>query len=407
MGLRATRFDIMRPSVLASGNDAIEMTMTSGVFLMKTHAAVLWEAPGKWKVEEVDLDDPGPTEVLVEMVATGLCHSDDHFTTGDMASGHMPIIGGHEGSGIVRKVGEHVVDIVAGDHVITSFIPACGKCRWCAMGMQNLCDNGAIILEGTQPTGGYRMHIGQTSVGTMSALGTFAEWQVFDQTSVVVIDNEVPLDVACLVACGVQTGFGSATNAAEVRPGDVVLIIGAGGVGMNAVQGASLAGAGHVVVVDPAPSKKEWAPKFGATEVFDNFAEADEFVRSITNGQGADSAVCTVGIVTNEIIGQAYGAIRKAGTVVITGVSSDHEEGVIPGLNAFSLAMFQKRIQGALYGMASPREAMPMLLRLYKDGRLKLDELITKRYELAEINEAYDDMRAGTNIRGIVEFAKA
>ena len=372
---------------------------------MKTRAAVLWEVPGKWQVQEVDLDDPGPTEVLVEMAASGMCHSDDHFAAGVMTIGGLPWIAGHEGSAIVRAVGAEVRDVRVGDHVVTSWIPACGKCRWCASGMQNLCDNFGVILNGTQPTGGFRMHSGTTGIGTMSALGTFAEWQVFDEVSIVKIDPSIPLDVACLVGCGVQTGFGSAINAAQVKPGDVVLIMGAGGVGMNAVQGAALAGAGHVVVVDPAPSKKAYAPAFGATEVFADFGEADAFVKSITNGQGADSAIVTVGVVRNEHIGRALSAIRKAGTVVVTGISSDTEEGTVPGLNAFHLAMFQKRIQGVLYGMASPREAMPKLLRYYQDGKLKLDELITKRYTLDEINQGYDDMHAGVNIRGIIEFS--
>jgi NDMA-dependent alcohol dehydrogenase len=371
---------------------------------MRTRAAVLWEAPGKWRVQEVDLDDPGPTEVLVEMVATGLCHSDDHLPAGDMPMKTLPAVGGHEGSGIVRAVGAEVHDLKPGDHVITSFIPACGKCRWCAMGMQNLCDNGALVLKGTKPSGGFRMHSAGTGIAAMSSLGTFAEWQVYDQISVVKIDPSIPLEVACLVACGVQTGFGSAVNAAAVRPGDVVLVMGAGGVGMNAVQGAALAGAGHVVVVDPAPSKKEYAPKFGATEVFAGFDDADAFVKSVTNGQGADSAIVTIGVVRNEHIGRAFGATRKGGTVVVTGIGSYRDDSPVPGFNAFTVAMYQKRIQGGLYGMASPREAMPMLLRYYQDGKLKLDELITARYTLDQINQGYDDMRAGVNIRGIIEF---
>ena len=374
---------------------------------MRTRAAVLWNQPGEWKVQEVELDEPGPTEVLVEMAATGLCHSDDHFATGDMTFGHLPTVGGHEGSGIVRQIGSEVHDFEVGDHVITAFIPACGTCKWCARGLQNLCDAGARILQGDQPAGGFRMHADSQDVGTMSALGTFAEWQVYDQISLVkVADKSLPLNTICLVACGVQTGFGSATTVADVRPGDVVLILGAGGVGMNAVQGAAQCGASHVVVVDPAPSKKDFAPRFGATEVFDNFAEADAFVKSVTYGQGADSAIVTIGVVTNEHIGQAYGAIRKAGTVVVTGVGNENDNTPIPGFNATNVAMYSKRIQGALYGMGSPRDVMPNLLTLYKAGRLKLDELVTKRYKLDDINQAYADMRAGVNIRGVIDFAQ-
>lgn len=371
---------------------------------MRTRAAVLWDQPGEWKVQEVELDEPGPTEVLVQMAATGLCHSDDHFTTGDMSVRQLPIIGGHEGAGVVRQAGSEVHDFEVGDHVITSFIPACGKCKWCARGLQNLCDAGARILIGDQPAGGFRIHADGHDVGTMAALGTFAEWQVYDQISLVKVDKSYDLHTICLVACGVQTGFGSAVTAADVRAGDVVLILGAGGVGMNAVQGAALSGASHVVVVDPAPSKKTYAPQFGATEVFDNFAEADAFVKSVTNGQGADSAIVTVGVVKNEHIGQAYGAIRKAGTVVVTGVSNERESAPVPGFNALSVAMLQKRIQGALYGMGSPRDVMPNLLGLYSAGRLKLDELVTKRYTLDDINQAYLDMRSGINIRGVIDF---
>ena len=156
----------------------------------------------------------------------------------------------------MRQVGAEVHDFEVGDHVLTSFIPACGKCKWCARGLQNLCDAGARTLIGDQPGGGFRAHADGSDIATMASLGTFAEWQVYDQISLVKVDKSLPLNTICLVACGVQTGFGSATNAAAVRPGDVVLVLGAGGVGMNAVQGASLSGASHVVVVDPAPSKR-------------------------------------------------------------------------------------------------------------------------------------------------------
>lgn len=372
---------------------------------MKTKAAVLHEAPGTWSVEELELDDPKWGEVLVEMVATGLCHSDDHISHGDIPPEHLPVVGGHEGAGVVRKVGPGVTDFEVGDHVLTSFIPGCGKCRWCASGMQNLCDNGALILIGHQLDGTFRMHTGDgKDVATMSLLGTFSEWQVYDQLSLVKIDNDIPLEVACLVACGVQTGFGSATTAGNVQRGDVVIVAGVGGVGMNAVQGARESGAAHVIVVDPVADKQKWALDFGATESFASFAESAERVAHLTNGQGADVVILTASIVDNGLIGEGLAAVRKAGTVVVTGVSAAAEDGNVPGLNAFHLAMMQKRIQGALYGMKSPREAMPMLLNMYRAGKLKLDELITKTYSLDQINDAYDDMRAGRNIRGVIHF---
>jgi S-(hydroxymethyl)glutathione dehydrogenase/alcohol dehydrogenase len=363
---------------------------------------MLWQQPGEWEVNEVDLDDPGPTEVLVEMVASGLCHSDDHTAKDDMVQ-PMPFVGGHEGSGIVRQVGSEVHDLEVGDHIITSFIPGCGRCRWCASGRQNLCDNGALIATGEQASGGFRMHVDGKDLATATTLGTFAEWQVFDQMSVTKIDKDIPLDVACLVSCGVQTGFGSAVNAAEVKPGDVVLIMGAGGVGMNAVQGAARAGAAHVVVVDPAPFKREKAPLFGATETFADYEQAADFVRSVTNWQGADCAIVTIGVVQGQDVTNAVDAIRKGGTVVVTGLVKEGDLGVA-NLNLWTVTMFQKRIQGSLFGMASPREAMPMLLRLYQAGQLKLDELITTRYTLDDINQGYADMHAGRNIRGIIDY---
>jgi S-(hydroxymethyl)glutathione dehydrogenase/alcohol dehydrogenase len=371
---------------------------------MKTRAAVLWEAPGEWVVQDVELDSPAPTEVIVEMSYAGLCHSDDHISMGDVSVGIYPLIGGHEGAGIVQEVGSEIHGIEVGDHVITSFIPACGKCRWCTTGSQNLCDNGMMMQAGTQPDGQFRVRAEGKIAGTSGGLGTFSEHQVVDQLSLIKIDESIPLDVACLVTCGVQTGFGSAINAAEVAPGDVVMVIGAGGVGMNSVQGAAMAGANNVVVVDTAPCKKDYAPIFGATEVFSDFDEATEFVRSITNGQGADSAILTAGVVTNELIGRAYAAIRKSGTVAVVGMSKETEEAIVPGFNAMSIGMYQKRIQGVLYGMGSPRADSPRLLSQYSAGKLKLNELITARYTLDEINKGYKDMRDGVNIRGIIEF---
>ncbi len=374
---------------------------------MKTRAAILRSAPSEWKIEEFELDDPGPTEVLVEMVATGLCHSDDHTAQGDMTMAQLPMVGGHEGAGIVRAIGSEVHDLAVGDHIVTSFIPACGTCRWCAMGMQNLCDNGALIMVGTQLDGTYRMRDKDgTPVGTGSMLGAFSEWQVYDRLSCVKIDKDVPLEVACLVACGVQTGLGSATKAGNVQPGDVVVVVGVGGIGMNAVQGAAMNGAGHVIAIDPVEQKRTWAIEFGATEAFESMASAAERLAGLTNGQGADVVILTPGILHNELIGEGYLAVRKAGTLVVTALGPDNEQGLIPGINAFMLSMFQKRIQGALYGMSSPREAVPMLLDLYRAGRLRLDELVTQTYALDEINKGYDDMRSGKNIRGVIRFGK-
>jgi NDMA-dependent alcohol dehydrogenase len=369
---------------------------------MKAKAAVLFEQPGKWEITDVDLDEPGFGEVLVEMVATGLCHSDDHMAVGDVPLGHLPFVGGHEGAGIVRQVGSGVVGLAEGDHIVASFIPACGKCTWCAAGRQNLCDLGSMILGGTQLDGTYRMHAGGTGLATSGMLGTFANWQVFDQSSCIKVRDDVPLNVACIVACAVPTGFGSAVYAAEVQVGDVVIVMGVGGIGMNAVQGAHYAGASHVIAVDPVAFKREKALELGATEAFETIGAAADFARSITNGQGAAAAIVTVGIVNGAVIGEAFSAIRKAGTVVVTSMGT-LEMADVP-ISLFELTMYQKRIQGALYGIHSPRLQVPMLIDRYLDGKLKLDELITNRYPLEQINDAYADMHSGRNIRGVIDF---
>jgi NDMA-dependent alcohol dehydrogenase len=371
--------------------------------MVSSRAALLWEQPGQWKVSTVEIDEPKEGEVLVEMVASGLCHSDDHLRTGDVPVEHLPICGGHEGAGIVRQVGPGVYGLEEGDHIITSFVPSCGRCKWCAQGLQQLCDNGALLLKGTQIDGTCRMHLDGVDIGTMTMLGTFSEWQVLDQLSCVKIRKDVPLETACIVACGVPTGWGSAVNGGMVRPGDVVIVMGVGGVGVNAVQGAAFAGAAHVIAVDPVQFKRDSALKLGATEAFAGMAEATEFAQSITNGQGADSAIVTVGKISGERIAEAFTAIRKAGTVVVTSQGSVTESDV--PINLFEISMYQKRIQGVMYGMSSPRSTIGNLVDLYAEGILKLDELITRRYRIDDIAQAYQDMHDGVNLRGVINFA--
>jgi S-(hydroxymethyl)glutathione dehydrogenase/alcohol dehydrogenase len=209
------------------------------------------------------------------------------------------------------------------------------------------------------------------------------------------------LETVCLLGCGVGTGFGSAVNAAEVRPGDTVIVAGVGGVGINAVQGASIAGAAVVVAVDPVPFKREMALKLGATHAYADVAEATEFVRSITDGQGADSAICTMDGPTGEDVAAAFEAISKGGTVVVTGMASHHTPAGIP-VHLLMLAAFEKRIQGCLFGMCAPATDILRQIDLYRAGRLKLDELVTQRYPLESINDAVADLLAGRNIRGVI-----
>jgi S-(hydroxymethyl)glutathione dehydrogenase/alcohol dehydrogenase len=369
---------------------------------MKTRAALLWEAPGRWQVSEVDLDPPKADEVLVRLGATGLCHSDDHFATGDIGLASLPFAGGHEGAGVVEEVGPGVRSLRPGDHIVTSFIPSCGRCRWCTTGQQNLCDNGALMLIGSQLDGTFRMHVEGRDVAQGGCISTFAERSVMPAASCIKIDADVPFDVACLVGCGVPTGFGSAVHAGHVAPGDVVIVMGTGGVGMNAVQGASFVGAARVLAVDPVPFKRDVALKLGATDACADVGEAAELARAITNGQGAYVAIVTVGVATGDHLGEAFAAIRKGGTVVATAAAAQASTGI--PVNLLELTMYQKRIQGSLYGMGSPAREIPLLIDLYKRGSLKLDELVTRRYSLDQINDAYADMHAGVNIRGVITF---
>ena len=369
---------------------------------MKTKAALLHSQPGKWEVTEVDLDGPKDHEVLVRMVAAGLCHSDDHVCTGDMPMMYFPVCGGHEGAGIIEEVDSAVLSVQPGDHVVMSFIPGCGRCRWCASGLQNLCDKGAGILTGMQFDGTFRMHNDGVPVGQMAAISTFSQYTIANEMSVVKIDDDIPLKEACLVGCGVPTGWGSAVVSAGVEPGDVTIVMGIGGIGINAVQGAKHAGAQRIIAVDPVEFKRETALALGATDACETINQAANLAQNLTNGQGADNAIVTTGILTGEHVAQAFSAIRKNGTVAVTGISKSTEVGI--PISLFELAMFQKRIQGVLYGSLSPSKDTPRLLSLYKAGHLKLTELITRTYDLDQINDGYADMHAGRNIRGVISF---
>ncbi len=370
---------------------------------MKSQAVVMLAQPGKWETVEVELDTPRQDELLVRLVASGMCHSDDHVGSGDLPVGMLPMCGGHEGAGIVEEVGPHTPDWKVGDRVILSFLPACGRCRWCASGMQNLCDNGLNTLMGVRPDGSARMTLDGQPVGQMAGISTFSQYTTAATMSAVHCPDDIPLDVACLTSCGVGTGWGSAVNSAEVRPGDVVIVMGVGGIGINAVQGASHAGASVVIAVDPVEFKRTTALQLGATHAFADMAEATEYARSITNGQGADSSIICVGVTTGEHIAEGFSAIRKAGTCVVTGLGKFLEIGI--PISAAELTLYQKRLQGSLFGAGSPTKDIPAMLDLYRKGRLKLDELITRRYTLDQVNEGYADMRAGINMRGIVDHA--
>lgn len=366
---------------------------------MKTKAAVLWGVGQDWEVTELDLDPPKEGEVLIRFVAAGLCHSDEHLRHGDLVP-RFPIVGGHEGAGIIEAIGPGVTRVKPGDHVVCAFIPSCGYCRFCSTGKQNLCDWGATILEGVMPDGTFRFHSRGQDLGGMCMLGTFSQYAVISQNSCVVVDDDIPLDVAVLVGCGVPTGWGSAVYAAEVTPGDTVVVYGIGGIGINAVQGAAFAGARDVIAVDPLAFKREKAREFGATHSVATAEEAQELAKRLTRGVGADKAIVTVDIVNEEVVQAAFDVIRKGGTAVITGLADPGKLTI--HLSGAVMTLWEKTVKGTLFGSANPIYEIKKILDLYKSGHVKLDELVTKKYRLEEVNQGYTDLLAGKNIRGVI-----
>ncbi len=368
---------------------------------MKTKAAVLWGLGQKWEVEEIELDPPNAHEVMVKMVASGLCHSDEHLVTGDIPV-PLPILGGHEGAGVVTEIGEGVTDVAVGDHVVMSFLPSCGKCSYCARGMTNLCDSGAALILGPQLDGTYRFHARGEDVGQMCLLGTFSEYTVVPDQSVVKIDEDIPLDKASLIGCGVPTGFGSVVRTGGVKPGDTVVVMGVGGIGINAVQGARIGGARNIIAIDPVEFKREKAMEFGATHAVKDADEAWELVAELTRGQLADICVITTDVAEGDYIAPALTLVGKRGKVVVTAIG--HPEQMEVKANLFELTLYEKQILGSLFGSSNPRHDIPRLLEMYRAGQLKLDELVTREYTLDEVNQGYEDMLAGKNLRGVIRF---
>jgi NDMA-dependent alcohol dehydrogenase len=383
---------------------------------MKCKAAVIHGVGQDWSVEEIEVDAPKAGEVLVQWTHAGLCHSDEHVYTGDFdppaeAKAMMgiesifPMIGGHEGAGIVKEIGEGVRSVAVGDHVSASFVPACGTCRYCSTGRQNLCDDGAGAFLPGMITDGTSRH--RTADGTdlllLAKLGTFSEYSCVAESQVIKIDADLPLESVCLVSCGVATGWGSATKRGNVRPGDTVVVVGCGGIGMNAVQGAAMAGAKRVVAVDPVEMKREKAMEFGATHTFSSMEEAMAPVMEMTMGQMAEVVIMTPGVLYGELMNLGTKLAGKGGTIVATAVAPLSQTSA--DINLSELTLWNKEIKGTIFGSLNPRADIPNLLSMYTAGTLKLDELITNRYPLADINEGYRAMRDGENIRGIVAHA--
>lgn len=369
---------------------------------MKTKGALLWELNSPWRVDEIELGDPVEGEVQVRMHAAGMCHSDYHLTTGATPMA-LPALGGHEGAGVITKVGRGVTGLEEGDHVVMAFIPACGNCPPCMKGFRSLCDRGAVLLSGKAIADGTnRIHAGSHEVSAMNLLGTFSPYMTVHQDSVVKIDKDVPFETAAIMGCAVPTGFGSATNVAEVKPGETVIIVGVGGIGMSALQGAVLSGARRVIAIDPVAFKRDQAVKFGATGVYPSMAEAIMPVMEETWGLMADKVIIAVGDMKGEYIEEALTLTAKTGTCVVTGMGSMVDADV--KLNLFLFTMLQKTLKGNIFGGGSSHIETPRLVGLYKSGLLRVDEMITATYKLEDINSGYQDMVDGKNIRGVITF---
>lgn len=350
-------------------------------------------------VEEIEVEAPRQGEVMIKLAACGVCHSDFSVTNGTIPF-PPPVVLGHEGAGVVIAVGEGVREIALGDHVVSSFVSMCGRCRYCQTGRPQLCDQASKAAY-TLPDGTVRTKDCEgRPLNIFSGCGVMAEFATLHTDNVVKIAPDIPLDRAALVSCGVMTGVGAVVNTARVTPGSIAVVFGAGGVGLNAIQGCALAGAAMIVAVDTSDAKLEMARTFGATQLLNAKGEENvvKALRKITGG-GADYAFECVGY--GEIAAQAYAVLRKGGIAVVVGVASQKDTTT---LRTASLTFEEKTLTGSYFGSARPREDFPRLLALYRSRRLKLDELITRRYPIDEAPLAFADLASGKNARGVIVF---
>lgn len=367
---------------------------------MKTQAAAMLSAGDDWQIVALDVDEPQAGEVLVEFTHAGLCFSDEHLRHGGL--GDLPVIGGHEGAGIVRAVGVGVTELAVGDHVAASFIPTCGKCYWCSGGHSNLCARAANSPGAADPAT-FRFSMEGAPIPANCGLGTFARHSVVSENSLIRVDPEIPLAAVAVASCGVLTGWGAAVHAAEVQPGSVVLVLGAGGVGVNAIQGAVLAGAREIVIVDMNPAKLEFAEQFGATRCFTSMDDAKAFLNEVNpDVGGADSVIIATGNTTAGIVSSAYEALGTRGTLVLAGMSQDvFDRNVqLPGTQ---IIFREQTVKGTIYGSCNPRRDIPMIMDLYSRGLIKLDELVSQTYPLPDIERGFSDLKSGINLRGVIE----
>jgi NDMA-dependent alcohol dehydrogenase len=361
-------------------------------------AAVLRAVGEPLAVEEVDLAPPGPGEVSVRLAASGVCHSDWNVISGATPN-PLPAVLGHEGAGIVEEVGDGIETVAEGDHVVLSWLPACGRCFYCRHGRPVLCDVAlADMFRGTLPGGALRLSQDGEPLYHYSYLSAFAERCVVPEGCCVRIREDAPLDVAALVGCAVMTGFGAAVHRARVEAGSAVVVYGAGGVGLSAVLGARFAGARSIVSADPVAFKRETALELGATHAVEP-AGAARLVADLTDGRGADVAIDAAG--APGIVAQAYDAVRRGGTVVAVGIPP---VGATADLPAPSLPREEKVVTGSFYGSCRPQIDMPLVIDLFMEGRLPLDRLVSRTFGLESVNDAFAAMNAGEVARAVVTF---
>lgn len=357
-------------------------------------AAVLTEVGARFTVERIELEPTGPSQVRVRVAASGVCRSDLSIRHGTLPF-MFPTVLGHEGAGVVVEVGEQVTRVAPGDHVVITWMPSCRRCPSCLAGQPWLCDVGLGEALGS-PYGRWDGSPLVRGLGT----ATFAEETLVPEGSVVRIEEDVPLEDAALVGCALSTGVGAAWHTARVTPGSTVAVVGCGGVGLSVVQGARLAGAARVVAVDRVPSKLELALRLGATDTVDAAAtEPVEAVRSLTGGLGVDFAFEVVG--TGETIRRTFAMARRGGTAVIVGAGSSADPVTFDAMGLFVDA---KTLIGCVYGSTDPDRDFPVLSRLVREGTIDASSLVTRRIDLAELEDAFAAMEAGEVVRSLIVF---
>ncbi|RLA56676.1 MAG: dehydrogenase [Gammaproteobacteria bacterium] len=365
---------------------------------MKIKAAVMREVGSPLTVEELEIAPPKENEVLIKTTASGICHSDYSVLHGVLGT-PMPAVLGHEGAGVVEEVGPGVTHVKPGDHVVVSLSPSCGKCPMCLEEREYLCmemskaSNGSCMMDGTT-----RLSNGDESVHQLLAIASFAEKMVIPAGCAVKVRDDAPLETCCIIGCGVTTGTGAAVNTADIQPGDSAAVIGCGGVGLSILQGAAIKGANPLIAIDPVLEKRELALSLGATHAIDPFNEdLKKTVREIT-GKGVQFAFEALG--SMKTINDAYSILRPSGEAIIVGVASLHEKYELPVANLFA----EKEFRGSVYGSSRPKRDLPLFVDWYMEGKLKLDEVITKRIKLEDVNQAFEEMSRGEGARSVIMF---